>query len=240
MKTLRDIRFNSHTCTHPRWRERTASMLRRYYERERFPRLIVMVLLLVTGGVGFLASAAMLWLGVRQMWIRYPAAVLVAYTAFIALIRLWAEWERQWIETGRELPELDTKDADHPAPTTKSGWEWLDVATSDLWAIDEGFLPMIVIGVLFGLVTPLFAVIWIAPELLAEALLNVVLVSAFYRRLRSIEGDHWLTTVIRQTWLPALSAIVVLALVGALMQGLAPEARSIGQVWEQVVGRDRM
>jgi hypothetical protein len=95
------------------WRERAVAVLRRYYERERFPRLIVMVLLLVTGGVGFLASAAMLWLGVDRMWIRYSLAVLAAYGAFIGMIRMWAECERQRIETSRELEKLNAADADH-------------------------------------------------------------------------------------------------------------------------------
>ena len=59
----------------------------------------------------------MLWLGVDRMWIRYSLAVLAAYGAFITLIRLWAEWERQRIETRRELEKLNADDADHqPSP----------------------------------------------------------------------------------------------------------------------------
>jgi hypothetical protein len=236
-----------------RWRERAVAVLRRYYERERFPRLIVMVLLLVTGGVGFLASAAMLWLGVNTMWIRYSLAVLAAYGAFIALIRLWAESERNRIETSRELEKLNADDADrqpppgrlrlsdndsnlHPPPD-RSGWDYLNLPDFDLPDLDEGCLPLIILGALLGLVVALFAVVWAAPGLLAEVILDVVLVAALYKRLRGIERSHWLATAIKRTWLPALSAAIVLALAGVLMQAIVPEAKSIGQIWERAVGK---
>lgn len=210
-----------------------------------------MALLLITGGVGFLTSAAMLWLGVDRMWIRYSLAVLAAYAAFIGMIRLWAECERSRIETSRELEKLSADDADdqpppgrsrlndndsnlHPPPD-RSGWDYLSLPDFDLPDLDEGCLPLIVLGALLAVVVALFAVVWAAPGLLAEVILDVVLVAALYKRLRGIERSHWLATAIRRTWLPALSAAVVLALAGALMQALVPEAKSIGQVWERVV-----
>ncbi|MFA6562957.1 MAG: hypothetical protein WCV00_13690 [Verrucomicrobiia bacterium] len=220
-----------------RWRERTVEALRRYYERERFPRLIVMVLLLATGGVGFLASAGMLWLGVHEMWIRYPVAVLLAYIAFVALIRLWAEGERSRTDANRELEKIAAAAADHQPPPDRSGWEWLDALNYGPPDFDEGCLPVLVVGALLALVVALSAVVCAAPGLLAEVFLDVVLVAALYKRLSRIERRHWLATAIRRTWMPAFSAAVVLALAGALMQALVPEARSIGQVWERVVGK---
>ena len=220
-----------------RWRERAVATLRRYYERERFPRLVVMVLLLVTGGVGFLTSAGLLRLGVREMWIRYPVAVLAAYITFVALIRLWAEMERRRTDTHRALEKFDTDDANHWPPPDRSGWEWLDGADFCPSHLDEGCLPVLILGALLALVVALSAVICAAPGLLAEVFLDVVLVAALYRRLSHIERRHWLATAIRRTWMPAFSAAVVLALAGALMQALVPEARSIGKVWEQLVGK---
>lgn len=55
------------------WRERAIRALRRYLEREHFPRLMVVVLAL-TGIAGFLASFEMLRRGMDAMWIRYPLA----------------------------------------------------------------------------------------------------------------------------------------------------------------------
>jgi hypothetical protein len=220
-----------------RWRERAVAALRRYYEHERFPRLIVMVLLLVTGGVGFLTSAGMLRLGVHEMWIRYPVAVLAAYIAFVALIRLWAEGERNRTDTHRALETADATDADRHPSSEWSGWEWLDAVDFCPSDLDGGCLPVLVLGALLALVIVLFAVICAAPGLLAEVFLDVALVAALYKRLSHIERRHWLATAIRRTWMPALSAAVVLALAGALMQGLIPEARSIGQVWEKLAGK---
>lgn len=196
-----------------------------------------MVLLLVTGGVGFLTSAGMLRLGVREMWIRYPVAVLLAYITFIALIRLWAEGERNRADAHRELERIDSADADHRPSPDSSGWEWLDGADFCPSHLDEGCLPVLILGALLALVVALSAVVCAAPGLLAEVFLDVVLVAALYRRLSHIEHRHWLATAIRRTWMPAFSAAVVLALAGALMQALVPEARSIGKVWEQLVGK---
>lgn len=225
------------TASNQRWRERAVEALRRYYERERFPRLIVMVLLLATGGVGFLASAGMLWLGVSEMWIRYPIAVLIAYIAFVALIRLWAETERNRTDAHRELEKVDAPDADRQPPPDPAGWNWLDAADFCPSQLDEGCLPALVLGALLALVIALFAVVCAAPGLLAEVFLDVVLVAALYKRLSHIERRHWLATAIRHTWVPALSAAVVLALVGALVQGLVPEAKSIGQAWKHLFGK---
>lgn len=210
------------------WRERAIAALRRYYERERFPRLVVMVLLLVTGGVGFLTSAGLLRLGVSEMWIRYPIAVLIAYAVFVSLIRLWAEAERNRADAHRELERIDGADADHRPFPDSSGWEWLDGANLCPSQLDEGYLPVLVLGALLAVALALSAVVCAAPGLLAEVFLDVALVAALYKRLSHIERRHWLATAIRRTWMPALSAAVVLALAGALMQGLLPETKSIG------------
>lgn len=220
-----------------RWRERAVAALRRYYERERFPRLIVMVCLLVTGGVGFLASAGMLRLGVREMWVRYPVAVLVAYVAFIVLIRWWAEMERSRTDAWSELERIGAADADRQPSLERSGWEWLDGADLCPSHLDEGCLPVLAIGALLALAIALSAVIYAAPGLLAEVFLDVVLVAALYRRLSHIERRHWLATAIRNTWMPALSAAAVLAIAGVVMQRVVPEAESIGRVCKQLMGK---
>jgi hypothetical protein len=53
------------------------------------PRLLISLILLLTGLAGFLTSFLLLRLGVIEMWLRYPAAILVAYSVFLLLLRLW-------------------------------------------------------------------------------------------------------------------------------------------------------
>ena len=73
-------------------------------------------------------------------------------------------------------------------------------------------------------------VVYIAPVLLAEVALDAALVTAVYRRLRPHDAQHWAIGVLRQTWVPAVLLVLFLAGMGAALQQVAPEARSIGGV----------
>lgn len=54
--------------------------------RRSLPRVEMSLILAATGVAGFVASFAMLHLGVWRMRIRYPLAVLFAYAVFIVLL----------------------------------------------------------------------------------------------------------------------------------------------------------
>ncbi|BCS33109.1 hypothetical protein TBR22_A23350 [Luteitalea sp. TBR-22] len=73
-------------------------------------------------------------------------------------------------------------------------------------------------------------VIWIAPALLAEVMLDAALVTTMYRRLRPHDVQHWSVGVMRRTWLPALVVALCLSGAGYALQRVAPDARSIGGV----------
>src|SRR5919107_4181948 len=68
---------------------RRVERVRRLLMRRSLPRVQMSLILAATGAAGFVASFAMLHLGVWRMWIRYPLAVLFAYAAFIVLLRVW-------------------------------------------------------------------------------------------------------------------------------------------------------
>jgi hypothetical protein len=83
-------------------------------------------------------------------------------------------------------------------------------------------------------------IIWTAPILLAEVLVDGLLMTALYRRLkRTEEPSHWLLGAVRRTWIPALITIVLFAVAGHLLQKAAPHARSIGAAWEAVRAKER-
>ena len=73
-------------------------------------------------------------------------------------------------------------------------------------------------------------VIYMAPVLLAEVALDAAIISVLYRRLRRDEQGHWLTTVFRHTWVPAVVLVVFAFVAGFALQQAAPDARSIGAV----------
>ena len=67
------------------------------FTRDRAPRLELMIVLVLAGAAAFLASVWMLWWGgpaFERMALRYGAAALTGYIAFIGLIRLWIALHR--------------------------------------------------------------------------------------------------------------------------------------------------
>ena len=103
---------------------------------------------------------------------------------------------------------------------------------------DEGCLVVVaVLAVVAAVVAGLLAsfyVIWLAPALLAEILVDGLLVAGLYRRTRDIEERHWLRTVVRRTLLPVALTLLFFTLAGYFMQRAAPEARSLAGFWKSI------
>ena len=95
-------------------------------------------------------------------------------------------------------------------------------------------LALIVAGLLASLY-----VVYAAPTLLAELLVEGILLSGLYRGMKkgAQQGD-WLRAVVRRTWLPVLLTLTLFAAAGYLLQRAAPRAHSIGEAW-RAVGSDR-
>jgi hypothetical protein len=103
--------------------------------------------------------------------------------------------------------------------------------------LDEGGL-LVLLAVLVIAATSMGVVIWIlwtAPALLAEVLVDGLVMTGLYRRLKhGPEPGHWLTGAIRRTWIPALVVALLFSIAGYLLQQAVPEARSIGAAWRAV------
>jgi hypothetical protein len=104
--------------------------------------------------------------------------------------------------------------------------------------LDLGDGALVLIAAAVGAALALGAaiyVVYIAPVLFAELLLDAALAAGLYRRVRGIHGDHWVRSAVRRTIGPAIVAAVLLAVSGALMQSVYPGASSIGRVWERAM-----
>ena len=102
--------------------------------------------------------------------------------------------------------------------------------------LDEGLWVLIAVVALLGAVIAAFYVVYIAPILLAEILLDGVLLAGLYKQVKSIEHRHWLRSALRRTALPAGIIVVFFTIAGYAMQRAAPEAHSIGEVWKHIIG----
>jgi len=108
----------------------------------------------------------------------------------------------------------------------------------DLDFDDEGCgvvlaLIALALAILAGLVVS-FYVVWAAPALLAEILVDGLLVAGLYKRVKGAERRHWLRAAVRRTTLPVLLTIVSFTAAGYAMQRAVPEARSVGEFWKAV------
>lgn len=96
--------------------------------------------------------------------------------------------------------------------------------------LDDGakvLLPLLaIVAIMAGLVA-CASVIWSAPNMLAELLVDGAVAGAAYNRLRASACD-WTFGVVRRTWLPAVAIIVTFVMLGAAGHHFKPEADSIG------------
>lgn len=99
---------------------------------------------------------------------------------------------------------------------------------------DELVIPLLVIALAVGLALSSFYVIYSAPTLFAELLLDGALSASLYKRLRGIERRHWVSTALRRTAFPFILTALFLAAVGWGLQTAAPGARSVGEAIHQV------
>lgn len=223
-----------------KWRARATTALRRYFEERSYPRTILTLLLLLAGAAGFLVSAGLLRVGVYHMSVRYPVAVLAGYGVLLGLVRGWVELEKGAFDPDdpaikAALAGEQTHPKRHYEPSGR-WWDWLDIANFDMSDGDEGCIPLLLAGALVILFAAVLATIIGAPALIAEVFLDAFLVTVLYRRLRIAEKEHWLGTAIRKTWGVALVTAGALALIGWILEQLAPGAHSIGRAIERLSG----
>lgn len=103
--------------------------------------------------------------------------------------------------------------------------------------LDEGGI-LVLAAILILAVAALgtaFWIVWMAPALLAEVLVDGLVMIAVYRRLKRSGGaPYWLFGAVRRTWVSAVIAAVLFSFAGGLLHRAVPEARSIGDAWRTV------
>ena len=118
-------------------------------------------------------------------------------------------------------------------PSTSDSSSALSDVGTDL-DLEGGWLIVVgVIALVGGILASLY-IIYIAPALLAEILVDGLLLTGLYKRLKGVEQRHWLRAAVRQTLLPALLVVALFTAAGYALQKAVPEARSISEVWQHI------
>ena len=244
-------------------RERRIEMVRRRLLRKSIPRIQVTLILSLTALAGFLTSFILLRLDVIQMWLRYSVAILVAYGVFLILLAIWLWLQRRSLDIDLPGVEFFPGGSLGPAESLNfggggdfggagAGSSWQAEASSSLSAtstgggsssssvsaldldLDEGWVIVLAIVALIGGIIATLYIVYIAPVLLAEILVDGALVAGLYKRVKPIEQRHWLRAAVRRTLMPALLAMLFFSLAGFALQKAVPDARTIGDVWHHI------
>lgn len=221
-------------------RSQLIQRIRHELETRGYPRLQMMLLVALTGGAGFLASFTLLTCGVDSLALRYSLAVAIAYLVFLLL--LWV-WLRADFDTYDGLDEVAMEIVDAiPEPASRGSStqseplvELPDVSVPGIDAVgdaDELAIPLGIVLVVAGLVLAILlasvSVIFSAPILFAELIVDGVLAASLYRRLRRTDSRHWLQSAVRRTIVPFAITAALAAIGGWGLSVNAPGARTLG------------
>jgi hypothetical protein len=102
-------------------RAKEITRLRRKLERDGHPRLQMLLIVAITGSVGFLSSFVFLQAGITAMWLRYLLAFGIAYLAFLFLLWLWLHTKAEDYNDFPDFSGLGTSRDSHNVLPTISG-----------------------------------------------------------------------------------------------------------------------
>ncbi|WP_136420247.1 hypothetical protein [Herbaspirillum sp. ST 5-3] len=216
-------------------RQTEIARIRAELELKGLPRLKMLLIITLTGGAGFLASFSMLRCCVTSMATRYPLSIAIAYVVFLFFLWLWL---RTSAEDYTDFPDLSGIPTCRNVPADCS--EVHSMASADGGSIsdtigaaasaDEVAIPLLVLLVVGALLLSSLWIVYTAPTLFAELLVDGALSASLYRRLRGLDTQHWLATAISRTIWPFVIAAVIAGFGGKALQFYVPTAHSLGEV----------
>lgn len=236
-------------------RDSEVNRVRNALLRESFPRVQMFILVSFTGASGFLASFLMLRLGgIEGMALRYVLAMGVAYLAFLGLLWIWLRWRADdfldpvadAVDLAGNLPDLSHLDFSGAVRGGGGSFDGggasanFDIAggagdsVSDKLGViaeaEEAAIPIAVIVLIGAIVLSSLFVIYSAPLLFAEIIVDGVLSASLYRRLRGMQHNHWIHAALKRTFWPFVLTTLLVGVCGVAMEMLAPGAQSVGEV----------
>lgn len=215
---------------------RDIGALKVYLETQEYPRL-QMALMVAGAGLGGFLLDVLLWrgFGLGSMAWRFALSVAGAYGVFLALLRLWL------MTQGASFPLAGTAEAadlgvdllDGGLPGARGGGvpslpdgggSWLPEGDLDEWVV-----VLIALAAVAGLLVAAGWLVYQAPTILAELILDGALSAGLYRRLRTTPAEGFAGAAFRLTATPFLVVAILLGAAGWALQARVPEARTLKQ-----------
>ncbi len=108
-----------------------------------------------------------------------------------------------------------------------------DAAGEVLGSADEGVVPLALIALAVAVAASLaFAmgyIVYLAPSLFAELLVDGALSATLYKRIKGTEAQHWLESAVRRTVVPFALCALFLGCVGGALHLFSPGAHTLGE-----------
>lgn len=183
----------------PNSRKEAVRYLSHYLRRYKRPRTQLFLILLLTGVVGVLLSYILLRMGMVHMWLRYPVAALIAYMAFLLALRFWAQHQLNRPEIASDLSLHATK-PDENKPKPRLSLTLLDLLEMLVCVDDAPVVLLILIGLI--VVAAIVVILIAAPMLLAEVLLDGLVVAGLCHRINDRGAIESIGGALRTTWVP--------------------------------------
>lgn len=230
--------------------------IRRDLERDGVPRLQMALLVALTGIAGFVASYILLGSGLVEMWLRYLAAFGVAYLTFLIMLWFWMRTRADdYVDLSYMLNAIPSGNSSAGSGYTGNGGNFggggastsfdapdVDIsgdsgagdivgeAVSAAAQAEELAIPLVALILIGSLLLSILFMIYSAPVLFAELLVDGVLSASLYRKLRGLDTHHWLETAIRRTVWPYILTAFFVSACGWAMSLYAPEAHTVRDV----------
>ncbi len=103
---------------------------------------------------------------------------------------------------------------------------------------DEGFLPLVVLGIVVAVLLAVFGVgfylIWQAPLLLAEVAFEAALAAGLVRSVRKVNDPGWVGGALSASWKPFALILTFSMIAAILAEKYAPDARTLPQAMHQL------
>ena len=194
------------------------------------PRLHMTLIVSATGAAAFLFSFLMLCAGLDAMGIRYALAVGLAYLVFLLLLRLWLSYTTSNESSALCESLLDVADGLRLTPdivnTIREGGAGggaIADAGGGLSFDEFVFVLVAAAAVAAGFLVCIY-VVWTAPALLAEVMVDGLVMSRILKRMNLRGGAYWASGALKRTWLPALLAVLFFGIAGFALQRVVPDS----------------
>ena len=223
-----------------------------------YPRLQMLLIVSLTGAIGFVASYILLRQGVTTLWFRYALAMGVAYLGFMGLLWVWLHSKSEDYSDIPDVSGLMHSDGHASAPgmieahggsfsgggasgsfeppsiqvqsISSSEVGGNGISIGDVAEADEFAIPIVVIVLVTALFTLSAWIVYSAPFLFSELLVDGVLSLTLYKHLRKFESNHWLETAIRHTYKPFLATLILVIVMAWAMHVYTPGATTMAEV----------